>query len=142
MDPRNMMTRIFSCHGVGGRLKVFHHQRDEVDIDRALANLQRMDSLGLTEYYAESLCLMQLENTGDLPRTCTCDWNHTQNHKHIIHRKEGLKRKYSLTPEAVKMADEITQFDRVLYCAGVDRFMGAYQNKTRNTALCPVTPKQ
>lgn len=85
-----------------------------LDVQVALANLQRASVVGLTDHMAESICLLR-KLTSHLPWTgesaATGNVSHVRYSDHVLN-----------SPQLTEMAFALTRHDYVVYAAGVKIF--------------------
>jgi len=119
---------------------------EPVDINQAITNMQASDFVVIVELYQESICLLEARLTGSLSSHCNCSdqvsWNSFEGH-HYEHCANSHHHVSSDPDEVLADVDFITQDDRSLYAATLERFQSDVRNVEReyNTRiLCKELP--
>jgi len=132
MDPRNMQTRYMSCDWTRSEAHPDHAHQDDDDIDEAIRNVRKATFIGLTDFYHESICMLQFRSTKILPLTCQCTdlgGNATENqsdgHVHYTHSQDGVPKHsvHNLPMDVLKLEDRLTNWDQRLFLFALDRFL-------------------
>jgi len=124
--PYNMQASRLSCLEHKDEVPCY----PTVDMDMALANLNALTMLGVTEAYHESICLFHGHLLGSLPEHCNCQspaWDsyHETKDTHGEKAYDGIESRPS---EVLQKVDDMTQYDQVLYKAAVKRFFNDIQD--------------
>ena len=153
-NPTNMQTRQLTCstpvswdrlrypqkntpHHVGTRVGT-------LNVSLAIHNLATLQVVGVTELYAEFVCLLEYTTRGYVHNDCSCDDNGSL--RSLAHEKEhlthgvGPHRVEALTPATLAHIDALTTLDRKLYSAAAQLFFqqaAAAERAVRHPFLCP-----
>lgn len=124
-NPNNMQTRHLVCtrtelwgsHYIGA-------EGATPDVSAALANLATVELVGITELYPASVCLMKAKLSGTIAEGCACGsaregWTHEAWHK-ASYPRPTIE---TYSEEVQHKVDTITQADRVIYEAALERFV-------------------
>lgn len=130
-NPRNMETRYMTCRDSGNNIlqEAHHHAKIEDRLNSsglfefAKVNLHRIDFVGITELYHESLCLFLFQAHGKLPDECDVNYEGVlvkdpgQQHQVPKHNEKNLPK------EITKKFDNLTRIDGKLYLYGLEMFL-------------------
>eukprot|EP00933_Yihiella_yeosuensis_P050068 TRINITY_DN47835_c0_g1_i1.p1 TRINITY_DN47835_c0_g1~~TRINITY_DN47835_c0_g1_i1.p1 ORF type:complete len:370 (+),score=58.39 TRINITY_DN47835_c0_g1_i1:93-1202(+) len=138
--PLDLQTRSLSCTGANNNVY------ENATFDVALANLKKPDVVvGLTEYYQESACLIQLHGTGELHPHCNCEdkdaWSSFRSLR--LDHSVPAHNKSDLSAEDVMAIENLTVLDRQLYEAAKQRFHAQIkeaESQTNIRILCKDIP--
>jgi hypothetical protein len=141
IDPRNTQTRHMSCSKASNP-EANHALPAPPCLSLAIANLHDAGFIGLTDFYHESICMLQLRRTRKLPEGCGCDDSKNATHQHTDH---GVPRhsEHNLSPHVLVMVDELTRLDKVLFVAALERFLhdiAVAEMAASRTILCDKAP--
>jgi len=147
-NPWNMQSRHFVCSGsypylahhalVGTKPTPLVPPMDEVQ-----HSFDRMEWVGITELYHESLCVFHYGMFAALPLGCDCAASSaTQNHKRDTHETHHVpKHDVAEYPaDLLALIDTVTVRDHQLYIRGVGRFIDrarSVERATRIRIICP-----
>ena len=117
--------------------------KDEVhpSLSAAIANMELLEVVGLTELFEESWCLLEYQLRGRLGSGCACDdaAESTPRHAFITHNV-STHSVAALSTRSLAAIDTITDLDRKLYAAAAKRFfrdVARVEAQTRTRVLCP-----
>jgi len=135
--PYNLMSARFTCgRGISEEAAHFHPASKQKLADK-IANLT---FVGLVEAYAESLCLLRIQETEEFPEECSCS-DHVSSGTSQTHKTHGSKR-HSIGDygeDVLKKVDKLTALDREIYELGKTRFFNdirAAEQKYKKKILC------
>lgn len=155
-NPWNMQTRSLTCDEKNQKAiadgavwsnvqplaetsRLHHVYQDEdvqPDIELAKQHLEeRVDFVGLTEFFEESWCLLQYQLHEKLPeRGCECGHFQELNLPHERHfTPEDSLRVHSLDKRTLRKIDRMTRADRDVYDTALSLFLMRLRNVERNT---------
>ena len=124
IDPRDIQTRYMECQSAKEYRSDFAFHRAP-NYTLALENVNKVDFLGITDFYHESLCLLWLRRTRILPTTCSCGApsSTTLQQQQHVHHTHGVRPHSDNFEEPTRTwAANITRLDRALYLHGLQRF--------------------
>ena len=127
IDPRNVMARHMSCQRAPNP-QANHALSVPPELTVAIENVAKDATfIGVTDFFHESICLLQLRREGSLPPGCGCDAaaEAARNKKKEVHITHDVPPHNSdQFPKDIRiMLDSLTQLDRQLFVAGLKRFM-------------------
>lgn len=151
-NPRNLQTRVLAnlqrndnCHSE----KVFVERTDKElffkSLLDAMENLSKLNLVGLTELYPESICLLVHIVADSLPDycgKCNAETGNIVNHaeSHVTHGVKAPTEK-DFDRNTIHKIDQLTSNDRALYAYGVREFCRAVITFQRETGIkrliCP-----
>lgn len=138
-NPINMMTRQLSC----SRPETPHWILPDpwkTSAETALEHMSKLEVVGITELYAESLCLALYKITKVLPAECHQEGDKcVKPNMHKITHDLPEHNVAMASEEAINDLDSITQMDSEVYRAGVRRFLyeiKQIEKQTNTTILC------
>ena len=118
--PYNLQTARLVCGDFYGQ---YCHEKP--DIELALQHMKSFSAVGITEAYQESMCLFEYQLTQQLPAYCHCKdptgWASAQ--LTFIHEEGYSKGVDDYEDGLLEILDDMTQLDRHLYKAAVQRFI-------------------
>eukprot|EP00438_Fugacium_kawagutii_P025892 Skav233702 [mRNA] locus=scaffold1927:424700:425338:+ [translate_table: standard] len=120
--PYNLQASRLACLTTRGPAKDCHKN---VDMDRAMTNLNATSMLGVTEAYHESMCLFHAHLLGSLPDHCNCEspaWD-TYHETKDTHGGRYLRSVDEAPSDVIQKVDDITKDDQVVYRTAVQRFI-------------------
>ncbi|CAE7761860.1 CACNA1A [Symbiodinium sp. CCMP2592] len=97
-----------------------------VSVAAAIENMKTASMVGITEAYHESMCLFAAKLTGSLPSYCDCEnstaWSAFEgtDEDHGVSYNDTVE---AQPPDVLAGVDYLTQGDRQLYNASVERFI-------------------
>mmetsp|Transcript_86539 Transcript_86539/g.242342 ORF Transcript_86539/g.242342 Transcript_86539/m.242342 type:complete len:655 (+) Transcript_86539:161-2125(+) len=117
---------------------------ETIDSDLAIWNMESAFFVGLVEAYQESLCLLHGKVQRSLPEWCDCSdrekWQSAPLHHHSHGVGDASKHGVEDEPdEVLKMVDQLTTSDRLLYKQATKRFVHevhAVERKFKMKILC------
>jgi len=139
-NPHNMQSRSLTCSGTGPYDS--HHVAPDTGIvpsaQEAVANLGKIEWVGILELYEESLCLFFYKVEGRLRDHCACQQHnpeyHHMNHGVPPHDVERQAR------AVLDLVDRITAVDQVVYRAAAHRVVNelrVLEKKAGVQIICP-----
>ena len=98
------------------------------DFEKVMKNIHSATILGVVEAYHESFCLFSAQLLDSLPEHCDCEspaWSSyvKTNVSHHDHFNGTFGSIYDMPKDIIQKVDSMTQEDRALYKAGVERFI-------------------
>jgi hypothetical protein len=139
-NPHNMQARSLTCTGTGPYNS--HHVAQDTGIvpsaQEAVANLGKIEWVGILELYDESLCLFFYKVEGRLRDHCACEQNNPERH----HDAHGVP-PHNVEDQAkavLDLVDRITAVDQVVYRAAAHRVVNelrVLEKKAGVQILCP-----
>jgi len=139
-NPHNMQSRSLTCSGTGPYNS--HHVAQDTGIvpsaQEAVANLGKIEWVGIVELYDESLCLFFYKVEGRLRDHCACERSNPERH----HNDHGVPPHdvESQAKAVLQLVDRITAVDQVVYRAAVHRVVNelrVLEKKAGVQILCP-----
>lgn len=124
-NPIDHMARQLSCSRPGMAMAGPHVVLLDVEntsVSLAVENLNKADLVGITELYAETLCLAIFKRTREMPEACYRGRCATPETSQLTH---GVP-EHSLTNVSQKVINDIdfiTNKDQIVYRVGVKRFL-------------------
>lgn len=116
--PVNLMTQRLTCESS----KMYE---EYINVSQAIDNMNAADVVVIAELYQESICLIEAQYYGKLPSYCNCEDSTNWASFKSAHADHCITSHFSLdsaSPTTLEDVDAITQDDRKLYQAGVQRF--------------------
>ena len=140
-DPRNTQTRHMSCSKAPNP-QANHALPAPPCLSLAIANLHDAGFIGLTDFYDESICMLQLRRTRRLPEGCGCGDSKNTTHQDFTH---GVPRhsEDNLSPHVLEMVDNLARLDKDLFVAALERFLddiAVAEMAANRTILCDKAP--
>jgi len=139
-NPHNMQARSLTCTGTGPYHS--HHVAPDTGIvpsaQEAVANLGKIEWVGILELYDESLCLFFYKVEGRLRDHCACAQNNPERH----HDSHGVP-PHNVENQAkavLDLVDRITAVDQVVYRAAAHRVVNelrVLEKKAGVQIICP-----
>ena len=139
--PYNMQASRLSCPDHNSAARYCH---PTVDMNIALANLNALTMIGVTEAYHESICLFHGHLLGSLPEHCNCQspaWDSYHQTKDT-HGGKAYDDIESRPSEVLQKVDDMTQYDQVIYKAAVKRFFKDIQDMEHRFGMKILCEKQ
>ncbi|CAE8643467.1 unnamed protein product [Polarella glacialis] len=132
-NPRNFITRLLTCQGThpwfrmfGVNHELYHLAPDDAsNLAEAKDHLEYLTTVGITDTYQASLCLIISKLGNPLPAGCNCEdpvaWAafNPPVKEHGTTVKHGVK---DLSQEALSLIAKLTDKDVVLYNIALARF--------------------
>ena len=128
IDPRNVMARHLSCQKAPNP-KANHALLPPPDLDEAIRNVKvggGATFVGLTDFYHESMCILEFRRNGSLPAACGCTEEHlaAKAATKRVHVTHGVpKEKPIISKASQALIDRYTDLDRPLFVVALRRFM-------------------
>jgi len=139
-NPHNMQSRSLTCSGTGPYNS--HHVAPDTGIvpsaQEAVANLGKIEWVGIVELYEESLCLFFYKVEGRLRDHCACRKDNPERH----HNDHGVP-PHNVENQAravLDLVDRITAVDQVVYRAAAHRVVNelrVLEKKAGVRIICP-----
>jgi len=131
-NPTNLVTTRIMC------LANATH-----DMDIAIRRIQSLWFVGITEFYAQSICLLTEKATGTLPAYCVCGSGDQGN---FTHSDWGVKPHdiKNVSQSTLSKIDYITSEDRTLYEVALKRFNAEIKEveARHNVRMLCASPRQ
>lgn len=122
IDPRNVQARHMSCDKAPNP-QANHALQIPPNLTRAIENTYDATFVGITEFYHESICMLQFRRTGALGDGCRCDANENAAAIHQWNTHGVPKHSSDFVGDIKSMVDNFTTLDAVLYRVALDRFV-------------------
>lgn len=119
-NPANIMSQRLTCD-------VPYKYPEQIDVVRAVKNMQQAWFVGLTEAYQESMCVFHYKVYGKLPKYCNCldhnNWALFEQSTTSFHDgKTKTPPLAEMEQEIVGKIKDLTTLDLLLYKAAQQRF--------------------
>jgi len=118
-NPISLQSHRLTCHFDTYDLS------EDVPVEGALQKLHDIFFVGLAEAYQESLCVLHGLVRNELPEWCDVEDPGKWQHAEITHESHGTSHPEAsdFPPDVIAKIDGLVTKDRILYQAGIDRFI-------------------
>jgi hypothetical protein len=139
-NPANMQARYMTCKmSENSSTHYAHHlfskSEMEPNLTKALQGMQKIDMIGITDFYYESLCLLFFKVHLFVPDWCLCS---AEKKLHTNHIQHGVP-KHSVTDidaESTAKIMSLTRIDNELYLFALKRFSKEILAIENSTGQC------